>query len=114
MNWRIERFAVLPSTNDLALTRMRCGEARAGDVIVAGSQSAGRGRPGRTWHSPEGALLMTAVLPFHPARAGWNALAAGAAVASAVRALGAPAGVKWPNDVVIHGRKLAGILAETT
>jgi BirA family transcriptional regulator, biotin operon repressor / biotin---[acetyl-CoA-carboxylase] ligase len=113
MNWRVTRFPTLPSTNDLALEWMRSGRAAAGDVLVAGEQTAGRGRPGRQWHSPPGALLLTAVLPFYPERAGWTALAAGAAVARAVRDLGAPAGVKWPNDIVLNGRKLAGILAET-
>jgi BirA family biotin operon repressor/biotin-[acetyl-CoA-carboxylase] ligase len=114
MNWRITRFPTLDSTNDLALEWMRAGRAAAGDVLVTAEQLAGRGRLGRTWHSPPGALLMTAVLPFLPQRVGWTALAAGAAVASTVRELGAPAGVKWPNDVVLEGRKLAGVLAETS
>ena len=114
MNWSVTRFPVLASTNDLALEWMRAGTARAGDVLVAAEQRAGRGRPGRTWHSPPGALLMTAVLPFVPERVGWTSLAAGAAVATAVRGLGVPAGVKWPNDVVVEGRKLAGVLAETS
>ena len=114
MNWRIHRFPILPSTNDLALEWMRSGQATAGDVLVADEQLAGRGRPGRAWHSGHGALLFTAVLPFWPERVGWTALAAGVAVASAVRELGAPAGVKWPNDVVLRRRKLAGILVETS
>lgn len=114
MNWNVTRFPVLASTNDLALEWMHAGQARAGDVLVAAEQRAGRGRPGRSWHSPPGALLMTAVLPFVPERVGWTALAAGAAVASTVRELGIAAGVKWPNDVVLDGRKLAGVLAETS
>lgn len=114
MNWSVTRFPILASTNDLALEWMRAGHARAGDVLVAAEQLAGRGRPGRSWHSPKGALLMTAVLPFVPERVGWTALAAGIAVASAVRELGPRAGVKWPNDVVLEGRKLAGVLAETS
>jgi len=114
MNWRVSRFPILASTNDLALDWMRSGRATAGDVLVTDEQLSGRGRPGRAWHSPKGALLMSAVLPFIPERVGWTSLAAGAAVATAARDLGAPAGVKWPNDVVLHGRKLAGILAETS
>src|SRR5579872_1660136 len=101
MEWRIHRFETLASTNDLALEWMRAGRAGPGDVLVAAEQSAGRGRPGRRWESPEGALLLTAVLPFTPARVGWTALAAGIAVARAARDLGAPAGVKWPNDVAL-------------
>lgn len=114
MNWNVTRFPVLASTNDLALEWMRAGQARAGDVLVTAEQRAGRGRPGRTWHSPPGALLMTVVLPFVPERVGWTSLAAGLAVATAVREWGVPAGVKWPNDVVLEGRKLAGVLAETS
>lgn len=107
------RLPAVPSTNDLALESMRAGRAAPGELIVAEEQTAGRGRPGRTWVSQRGALLCTAILPFYPERAGWTALAAGVAVARAVRELGAPAGVKWPNDVVLSGRKLAGILVET-
>lgn len=114
LSWRVTRFPILASTNDLALEWMRAGTARAGDVLVTAEQTSGRGRPGRTWHSPKGALLMTAVLPFLPERVGWTSLAAGLAVARAAGSLGAPAGVKWPNDVVLEGRKLAGILAETS
>src|SRR5689334_17674790 len=100
MDWRIHHFPTLPSTNDLALDWMRAARARAGDVLVAAEQLAGRGRPGRVWRSSRGALLLTAVLPFRPERAGWSALAAGIAVALAAADLGAPASVKWPNDVL--------------
>jgi biotin-[acetyl-CoA-carboxylase] ligase BirA-like protein len=114
VTWEIEEFPLLPSTNDLALDRMRAGACRAGDVLIAAEQVAGRGRPGRSWHSPVGGLWMTAVLPFYPKRVGWTSLAAGLAVARAVRDLGAAARVKWPNDVLLDGRKLAGVLAETS
>lgn len=112
MEWRITRFPILASTNDLALEWIRAGRAAAGDVLVTAEQTSGRGRRGREWVSPRGALLCTVVLPFRVERGGWTALAAGLAVAGAVRELGAPAGVKWPNDVTLHGRKLAGILVE--
>jgi BirA family biotin operon repressor/biotin-[acetyl-CoA-carboxylase] ligase len=111
-NWRVSRFPILESTNDLALAWIRSNLTSAGDVVVAAEQTGGRGRPGRQWHSPKGALLFTAVLPFYPHRVGWTSLAAGVAVAQACRDFGAPAGVKWPNDVVLHERKLAGILVE--
>ncbi len=113
ITWRIDRFPVVTSTNDMALDRLREGCGEVGHVLVAESQIAGRGRRGRIWHSPRGALMLTAILPFAPERAGWTALAAGIAVARAARACGAPAGVKWPNDVVVHPRKLAGILVES-
>ncbi len=116
-DWNLRCFPILASTNDLALEWLRSGRARPGDVIVAGEQTSGRGRPGRVWVSPRGALLMTAILPFapfRPERAGWAALLAGIAVARAVRELGVPAGVKWPNDVVLGDAKLAGILVESS
>lgn len=113
MNWHIQRFPILVSTNGLALDWLESGHVDAGNVIVAEEQTWGRGRHGRKWHSPKGALLMTAVLPFWAERVGWTSLAAGISVALAVRDLGAPAGVKWPNDVVLDGRKLGGVLVET-
>ena len=110
--WRIQHFPVLASTNDLALNRIRENRAVVGDVLVAAEQAAGRGRPGRAWSSPPGSLAMTAVLPFWPAQAGWTALAAGIAAAGAVRSLCGECGVKWPNDLILQGRKLGGILTE--
>lgn len=107
------RFPILASTNDLALAWIRSGRARSGEVLVAEEQSAGRGRPGRAWSSGRGALLLTAVLPFRPERAGWLALAAGVATARAVADLGVPARVKWPNDVLLAEGKVGGVLVET-
>jgi BirA family transcriptional regulator, biotin operon repressor / biotin---[acetyl-CoA-carboxylase] ligase len=91
--------------------------APEGSVLVAEAQSAGRGRMGRSWQSPPGASLMFSVL-LRPAgvpqaRRGWVPLLAGVAVASGIRGLtGVPTGLKWPNDVLVGGAKLAGILAE--
>ena len=88
-----------------------------GQVLVAEEQTAGRGRLGRTWTSVPGASLTFSVL-LRPAtvpasRRGWLPLLAGVAVASAVRsATGVGAMLKWPNDVLVGDRKLAGILAE--
>jgi BirA family transcriptional regulator, biotin operon repressor / biotin---[acetyl-CoA-carboxylase] ligase len=99
-----------------------------GQVLVAEEQTAGRGRLGRTWTSVPGASLTFSVL-LRPAtvpavRRGWLALLAGVAVASAVRSVtggdvsggvvsgGVAAVLKWPNDVLVADRKLAGILAE--
>jgi BirA family biotin operon repressor/biotin-[acetyl-CoA-carboxylase] ligase len=113
--WTIHRFPILASTNQLALDWMASGHANAGTVLVADEQTSGRGRHGRSWSSGKGALLMTAVLPFsfQPDRLGWFSLAAGLAAANALEDLGVPAQVKWPNDVLLNGRKVAGILVET-
>jgi BirA family transcriptional regulator, biotin operon repressor / biotin---[acetyl-CoA-carboxylase] ligase len=103
---------VTGSTNaDLA-----CGEHRVGSVLVAESQTAGRGRLDRRWVSPPRAALMFSVLvrPAVPASdASWLPVLAGLAVAAAIGDVtGLDSRLKWPNDVLIGDRKLAGILAE--
>jgi BirA family biotin operon repressor/biotin-[acetyl-CoA-carboxylase] ligase len=104
------------STNSDLLAEARAGRPE-GAVLVAGAQSAGRGRLGRTWVNPPGAALTFSVLlrpaMVPPASRGWIPLLAGVAVARAVRATAAvEAWLKWPNDVQVNGAKLAGILAE--
>jgi BirA family biotin operon repressor/biotin-[acetyl-CoA-carboxylase] ligase len=95
------------STNDRARELAQAG-APHGTLVTAGEQSAGRGRQGRTWSAPAGsALLMSLVLRDPPALL---PLAAAVAVAEVA---GPAAGVKWPNDVLLDGRKVAGILAES-
>jgi BirA family transcriptional regulator, biotin operon repressor / biotin---[acetyl-CoA-carboxylase] ligase len=79
-----------------------------GSVVVADHQSAGRGRLDRRWESPQGtALLVSFVLEPNPL------LSLAAGVASA-EACGPDVRLKWPNDLLLHGRKLGGILVETT
>ncbi len=84
---------------------------RDGRVVVADHQTAGRGRAGRTWLDVPGAMLMFSALirDVAPERAGLVSLQAGLAV---VRAIGADARLKWPNDVRLDGRKVCGILGE--
>lgn len=87
-----------------------------GALVVAEHQSAGRGRHGRRWASgPSRSLLFTLVLRpgLGADRLGLVPLAAGLAVAEAAGAFGVEARLKWPNDVRVEGRKLAGVLAET-
>lgn len=109
--WRAE----LDSTQRLARERARAG-APEGTVVIAEAQTQGRGRLGRQWHSPPGVnLYCTLVLrpPRSPAVAPQLALVAGVAVADAVRdTIGRAAQIKWPNDVLLGGRKVAGILTE--
>src|SRR6202044_1415756 len=86
-------------------------------VLAAEEQTAGRGRGGRTWVSRPGASLTFSVLlrpvTVPPSSRGWLPLLTGVAVAAGVRsASGVAAGLKWPNDVLVGDRKLAGILAE--
>ncbi len=109
------------STNDLAAERARAGAA-AGLVVATDAQTAGRGRLGRSWHSPAGENLYFSIV-LRPSRPPSEipplTLLVGAAVAVAVRALGASPRLKWPNDVQLvdetgRRRKLAGILTEMT
>jgi BirA family biotin operon repressor/biotin-[acetyl-CoA-carboxylase] ligase len=112
----IRRFATVDSTNRHLLAEAARGAAE-GVVAVAELQTAGRGRHGRTWTAAPGAALLTSVLlrpDLEPDRLHLVTLAAGTAAAQAVREVGGfEAGLKWPNDLVVSDRKLAGILAET-
>ncbi len=102
------------STNVLIADRAREG-APDGLVLVAEYQSAGRGRLDRTWETPPGSALTFSVLlrPTSPTRSWpWLPLLTGYAVGKALEAAGYDAGVKWPNDVLIGERKVAGILVE--
>jgi BirA family biotin operon repressor/biotin-[acetyl-CoA-carboxylase] ligase len=107
------------STNDVAARLAESG-AVEGTTVVAEAQTAGRGRHGRVWFSPPGAGLYvsTIVRPAAQMSSAKNpasllTIASGVAIADAVNAVtGLPAEIKWPNDVLIGGRKLAGILAE--
>ena len=112
-------FETIGSTNDVAATLAATG-AHEGTVVIAEAQTSGRGRRGRSWFSPPGAGLYVSPL-LSPARAGAGAeratalltLAAGVALAEAVeRATGLSPAIKWPNDLLVERRKLAGILAE--
>ena len=82
--------------------------------MLAERQSGGRGREGRAWQSPPGGLYLSLLLRPGKAPAALLPLAAGVAVAEAVASLGVACQLKWPNDVLASGRKLAGILAEAS
>jgi BirA family biotin operon repressor/biotin-[acetyl-CoA-carboxylase] ligase len=101
------------STNNVARALAAAG-APSGTVVTADEQTAGRGRQGRTWSAPAGkALLYSALLRPLDARHLVLPLAVPLAVADAAEALGGgPCSVKWPNDVWIEGRKVAGVLIE--
>ncbi len=110
--WRVEHFAELDSTNRHVLDAARAGAAD-GLVAVADVQTAGRGRLDRTWQAPPGSSLLVSALVRTPGDAGPVVMAAAVALAGAVdRVAGVPAMLKWPNDLVVGDRKLAGLLAE--
>lgn len=114
--WRLEQHAELGSTSDEIVRRARAGEP-AGLAVLALKQTAGRGSRGRAWSAPEGNLNLSILLrPSRPAsEAGLFSLVSGIAVAEALEGLGAAhLSLKWPNDVLCGGAKLAGILIDAT
>ncbi|MFD5224987.1 biotin--[acetyl-CoA-carboxylase] ligase [Microbacterium sp. NPDC058342] len=121
---RASALVVLPqcgSTN--AELRVRSADAAAWphlSVLLTDTQTAGRGRLDRAWSAPPGTALAVSVLlrelPADRAVWGWIPLAAGVAMTDAVAAQlpGHDVGLKWPNDVLVDGRKICGILAEVS
>lgn len=102
------------STNDEAARLARAG-ARHGTVVTARAQRAGRGRDGRGWASPRDAgLYLSAVIrpPLPLVDVPPMTLAIGVGLCDAARAMGAEVALKWPNDALVRGRKLAGVLVE--
>ena len=111
---RILCFAQLDSTNTYAKQAAQEG-GEDGLVIIADEQTGGRGRLGRVFHSPKKGLYLTALLK--PDLPPWDvipvtALAAVAAMRAVERTCGVCPGIKWTNDLVLNGRKIAGILTE--
>lgn len=111
----VDALAEGPSSNDLLLERATRGAA-SGSVLVVDRQTAGRGRRGRHWQSsPASSLTFSLLWRFDGGveRLAGLSLAVGVALARALAALGAgDVRLKWPNDVLLGGRKLAGILVE--
>jgi BirA family transcriptional regulator, biotin operon repressor / biotin---[acetyl-CoA-carboxylase] ligase len=104
----------LPSTNDLAFRLAQEG-AFHGEVVIADQQTHGRGRRGRTWASPAGLNLYCSIIlrpELPPQRAPELTMLTAVALAETIREAGARAFIKWPNDLLIAGRKVAGILTE--
>ena len=112
--WRLEVFEELGSTSDFCVARAKAGE-REGLAVLALEQTAGRGSRGRSWQAPTGNLNLSVLL--RPSRAaaeaGMFSLLAGLAVAEALEEFfSPPTMLKWPNDILLGGAKLAGILID--
>jgi BirA family biotin operon repressor/biotin-[acetyl-CoA-carboxylase] ligase len=108
----IHYFETVDSTNDMA--KKMGVKAEEGAVVIAEVQECGRGRKGDRWASPKGGIwlsliLKPGILPVHAPRL---TLMAGVAVARTIRQFDADASIKWPNDVLIDGKKVCGILTE--
>ena len=112
--WRVARWPKLDSTSNEARAQALAGDA--GRLwVLADEQTAGRGRHGRVWQSPKGNFFGSALIvdPCEPALAPQIGFVAGVALRRAVGDLGAaPIALKWPNDLVSDGAKLAGLLIE--
>ena len=107
-------YEEIGSTSDRAKELAEEG-AEHGEVVIAEAQTAGRGRRGRAWVSPPRRNLYFSVVlrpELPPARAPELTLVASLAICDALRQAGVAAGIKWPNDVLASGRKIAGVLTE--
>jgi len=115
VRWQVRRFAEIDSTNRWLLDEARAG-APAGLVAVADHQTAGRGRRGRAWTAAPGSALLVSVLvrpELAVDRLHVLTMAVALALADAVHEVSSvQADVKWPNDLIVGDRKLAGLLAE--
>ena len=110
----LQYWPEVDSTNAMAL-RLAAEWAVEGTVVLAEAQRKGRGRAGKSWYSPPGLNLYLSVI-LRPAvevqKAALLTLISSLAIADAIEAEGGQAHVKWPNDVLLAGRKVAGVLAE--
>ena len=115
----VEAFPEIASTNDHAVERSREGDATLPLLVIAERQTSGRGRGANTWWSSSGGLTFSLLfsqkhLSTPDQAAPLTSLAIGVAVCDAVKAInsGLNVGLKWPNDVFVAGKKIAGILIE--
>ncbi|WP_262926570.1 biotin--[acetyl-CoA-carboxylase] ligase [Thermococcus henrietii] len=112
MEWKVIRLTEVGSTNDYA--REIAEDVPDGTVVVARRQTSGRGRKDRSWVSPEGGLWMTAILKpkSSPEHVPKLVFVGALAVTDTLAQYGIEGKIKWPNDVLVGGRKIAGILSE--
>ncbi|HID26253.1 MAG TPA: biotin--[acetyl-CoA-carboxylase] ligase [Methanosarcinales archaeon] len=109
---KIYHFAEVNSTNDMA--KKLADKCEDGSVVIADVQKRGKGRLGREWISPSGGIYLSIFLKprIDPSTAPRLTLTFGLAVAKTIRKLGLDAKIKWPNDILINGKKVSGILTE--
>jgi BirA family biotin operon repressor/biotin-[acetyl-CoA-carboxylase] ligase len=110
---KVIAYPSLTSTNDIAKREAKKG-AREGTVVVAEEQTAGRGRLKRAWLSPKGSLALSIILHPTPARLPALIMVASLAVVHSIEKVsGLKSQIKWPNDVLVNGKKVCGILIES-
>ena len=112
LSWLVREYGAVSSTQEVA-ERLASGGAREGTVVLAERQNSGRGRMERRWISPKGGLYLSIVL--RPGRVeGVHLLTLVGALAAAEgtwKAAGVSPKIRWPNDLVVGGRKLGGVIA---
>ncbi len=114
---RIHYFSEIDSTNLFAFRRAQQG-GEEGETVIAESQTQGKGRMGRSWFSPPCLNLYLSVIlrpKLAPVHAPQITLMSAVALAETIQSfLASPPSIKWPNDIMVHGKKLAGILTESS
>jgi BirA family biotin operon repressor/biotin-[acetyl-CoA-carboxylase] ligase len=109
---KVLAYDSLPSTMDRAREAAREG-APEGTVVIAGEQTAGRGRQGRSWLSPRGGLALSVIFRPDLRHLPGMVMISALSVKRTIReTTGLAAGIKWPNDILLNGRKVCGILVE--
>jgi len=109
---KIIYLPVTSSTNDIAVREAQAG-ALEGTIVIAGTQTAGKGRLGRVWTSPEGVLAFSIILRPSLDRVSSLIMVSSLAVLHTIKQItGIQAEIKWPNDVLIRGKKVSGTLIE--
>jgi BirA family transcriptional regulator, biotin operon repressor / biotin---[acetyl-CoA-carboxylase] ligase len=115
LDLHIHIYDTLPSTNDKLTQLIAAESAPPGTIVIANQQTAGRGQRGRTWDSAPGGLYLSLALSPNLPAINAHQLTIGIVwgIAHNLRQQGLPVLIKWPNDLILSGRKLGGILTET-
>lgn len=110
-NYKLLSFDKIPSTQDYALELISTGRATNCTAILAAAQSAGRGRMRRTWVSHHGNLYISFIY-MAPERDARLSYSVAVAIAETIASFGIRPAIKWPNDILVDGKKIAGTLIE--
>lgn len=115
LDFNVQIFDTLPSTNDKLAQLIAEENAPPGTIVIARQQTAGRGQRGKIWDSDIGGLYLSLVISPNLIATDVHQLTIGIAwgIADRLRQQMIPVSIKWPNDIILHNRKLGGILTET-
>jgi BirA family transcriptional regulator, biotin operon repressor / biotin---[acetyl-CoA-carboxylase] ligase len=115
MEFKIHLYDSLPSTNDELARLIAVENAPPGTIVIAKQQTAGRGQRGRTWESNVGGLYLSLAISLNLPATDAHQLTLGIVwgIADRLRQQNLPILIKWPNDLLLFGRKIGGILTET-